>query len=509
MKAVPADQVSAAPVAVARRRVLRAGLALAAGAGLGGCAVRAGDPRLGSRAFPSPPPLTPAPGRRVVDLALRAAPASVDLGGPVVSTWAYGGTVPGPPLRASAGDVIRLTLTNTLPAPTTVHCHGIRLRNAADGVPGLTQDPVAPGARYLYEFVAPDPGTYFVHPHVGVQLDRGLYAALVVDDPHEPGGYDEEWQVVLDDWLDGTGRTPDDVFGQLAAGAGGMGRMGRGMGGAGDKGDTGDTAGAGGMGGMHDDVDHPFHLIGGRVASSPVALRTRPGCRVRLRLVNAAASTVYTVALGGHRMTVTHTDGVAVRPTETGAALLGMGERLDAVVRLRDGVFPLVAEPQGSAGTRAMALVRTSTGDAPEPGVAVPELTGPALQLARLAPAEATRMPARQQDRTADVVLQRFHGSYRWGINGAPYGENEPLAAGRGQRLRAVVTNRTMAAHPLHIHGHTVALASGLRKDTLLVPPMRRTTIDLQADNPGDWMIHCHHAYHAEAGMMIALHYDS
>ena len=67
-------------------------------------------------------------------------------------------------MRATAGDFLRITLDNQLPGDTTIHWHGIRLRNAADGVPGLTQDPVKPGDKYVYEFTAPDPGTYFFHP---------------------------------------------------------------------------------------------------------------------------------------------------------------------------------------------------------------------------------------------------------------------------------------------------------------------------------------------------------
>jgi FtsP/CotA-like multicopper oxidase with cupredoxin domain len=130
--------------------------------------------------------VTAAPGQLVVEATLTARAASLDLGGPTVSTWAYGDAAPGPAIRASAGELLRIRIDNQLPAGTTVHWHGIRLRNEADGVPGLTQDPIGPGSAYVYEFTVPDPGTYFYHPHVGVQLDRGLYGTLVVDDPAEP-----------------------------------------------------------------------------------------------------------------------------------------------------------------------------------------------------------------------------------------------------------------------------------------------------------------------------------
>src|SRR5690242_19866538 len=179
---------------------------------------------------------------RTVTSRLTAAPGRVDLGGPVVDTWSFG-TVPGPTIRARAGDRVVVDLTNGLPAPTTVHWHGIALRNDMDGVPDMTQAPVAPGGAFRYDFTVPDPGTYFFHPHVGVQLDRGLYGVLVVDDPAEPGAYDQEWVVVLDDWVDGTGQTPDQVLASLKAGtASGNGSSQGGMGG-------GMGMGAGGTGG--------------------------------------------------------------------------------------------------------------------------------------------------------------------------------------------------------------------------------------------------------------------
>lgn len=152
------------------------------------------------------------------------------MGGRTVATWAFGDTVPGPLLRATAGDTLRVDVANGLAVDTSVHWHGIALRNDMDGVPGITQDPIAMGESFRYEFVVPDPGTYFYHPHTGVQLDRGLYGVLVVDDPAEPGDYDAEWIVVLDDWVDGTGRSPDDVLRRLqatkASASGDMGGMG-------------------------------------------------------------------------------------------------------------------------------------------------------------------------------------------------------------------------------------------------------------------------------------------
>src|SRR6266567_1560084 len=146
----------------------------------------------------------------------------IDLGGPVVATWSFGGQVPGPEIRVRKGQILQALLVNQLPAETTVHWHGVAIRNDMDGVPGMTQASVPPGGEFTYSFAVAEPGTYWYHPHAGVQLDRGLYGPLIVEDPSEPAAYDHDWTVVLDDWIDGTGYTPDQVLDALRNGMGGM-----------------------------------------------------------------------------------------------------------------------------------------------------------------------------------------------------------------------------------------------------------------------------------------------
>ena len=495
---------------LSRRNVLLAGLGVASTAAVTACTSSTdGMARMPSRSFGPPSPVTPSPGQRVVERTLTAKPVSLDLGGRAVSTWAYNGATPGPVVRATAGDFLRLTLDNQLPAETTIHWHGIRLRNAADGVPGLTQAPVKAGGSYVYEFTAPDAGTYFFHSHVGVQLDRGLYAPLIIDDPREPGGYDAEWVLVLDDWIDGTGTTPDEVLAKLIADGGGPAAHGMGMGGM-DHGSMGGMSMGSGPWGDAGDVTYPMFLINGRPPTDPDVLTARPGQRVRLRIISAASDTIFSLVLGGHRLTVTHTDGYAVQPTTVGALYVGMGERYDAIVTLADGVFPLVARPFGkTSGGQALGVIRTGSGVAPAPDANPVELDGQVLIGSHLQPAESAKLPAKTADAALDLTLQGSMKPYQWGINGAPYGKNQPLTVKAGQRLRLNAMNMSMMTHPLHVHGHTFALPSGLRKDTVLLAPMQAVAIDLDADNPGDWMVHCHNAYHGEAGMMIALAYTT
>ena len=219
-----------------RRTLLRSGLAATTLGVLGaaaGCTTAASPAKPGMPAAgphligPDSPQVAAAEAARhktgtVVSAVLTAAAGPVDLGGVVVNTWSYHGQVPGPEIRVRKGNVVQATLGNHLPAQTTVHWHGVAIRNNMDGVPMMTQAPVPSGGDFTYRFTAADPGTYWYHPHVGVQLDRGLYGPLIVEDPAEPAPYDQDWTVVLDDWIDGTGYTPDQVLADLRQGMTGM-----------------------------------------------------------------------------------------------------------------------------------------------------------------------------------------------------------------------------------------------------------------------------------------------
>ena len=258
-----------------------------------------------------------------------------------------------------------------------------------DGVPGMTQAPVPAGREFTYRFAVAEPGTYWYHPHVGVQLDRGLYGPLIVEDPAEPAAYDHDWTVMLDDWIDGTGYTPDQVLAALRGGMGGMSMAAASpspvmssMSGmpmpATSPASSGPSATASPMpsappsgpspvlsgarsallGGDAGDIRYPYYLINGRVRTAPRTFTARPGQRARIRFINAAADTTFRVALGGHQMTVTHTDGYPVAPVRADALLIAMGERYDVVVSLGDGVFPLTALAEGK-NSSALALVRT------------------------------------------------------------------------------------------------------------------------------------------------------
>jgi FtsP/CotA-like multicopper oxidase with cupredoxin domain len=489
---------------LSRRQVLATAAVAAAGIAAGGCDRRPGRGRVGpsSSAVQATEARRRRVGAPVREVALTAAPVTLELAGRPVTTWAYNGSVPGPLVRVRAGEVLRARLDNRLPEATTIHWHGVALRNDMDGVPGVTQPPVQPGGHFTYEFTVPAPGTYFFHPHVGVQLDRGLYAALVVEDPDEPGRYDREAVVVLDDWTDGLGPSPAAIMASLQRSGGmSMDAIMQAM--------TGPAAG-GPLGGAGGEVAYPRYLLNGRPPEDPATLAARPGQRLRLRLVNAAADTAFRVALGGHRLQVTHSDGYPLDPVTVDTLVMGMGERYDLLVDLQEGVFPLVAVAEGKRG-QARGLLRAGRGTPPPARARPTELDGRLLDPARLRADPSVALPQRSPARTHRLTLSGGMGEFRWTINGRTFDPDRPLPLRAGERTRLVFENPSMMFHPMHLHGHTFAVqhptGSGPRKDTVIVAPMQRLAVDLDADNPGQWVVHCHNLYHMEAGMMTSLAY--
>ncbi|MEV5431955.1 multicopper oxidase family protein [Streptomyces sp. NPDC052701] len=463
---------------------------------------------------------------------LTATETVLDLGGRQVRSWAYGDVIPGKAVRVTAGDVLQLTLANRLPEATTLHSHGVRLRCDMDGVPGLTQNPIMPGTDFTYRFAVSHPGTYLLHSHSGMQPDRGLYVPLIVEDPKERLSYDKEWVVVLDDWLDGVaGSTPDGVLAQLRGGR--EAPMNMGMGpeaaaeGAGRRAParphTSASASADGPSRilrhsrssmLHSEGGHvayPHYLVNGRLPHAPSVFRARPGDRIRLRIINAGADTAFRVALGGHKMTVTHTDGYPVEHQTTDALLIGMAERYDVLVTAKDGVFPLVALAEGKEA-RALAVLRTGGTGALPPSSAHPEeLDGRTVPARRLVPAESVALRDEKPDREMRIKLTGGMKKFDWGFDHRPYSVEQRYPVRQGERVRLSLINATDMWHPVHLHGHTFALtgidAAGTRKDTAIVLPHRKLVIDFYADNPGLWMLHCHNQYHSESGMMTILGY--
>lgn len=234
---------------------------------------------------------------------LRAAPGMTNLDDnlPDTAIWAYGGTAPGPVLRAVQGERLRVTFRNNLPQPSSVHWHGIRIDNAMDGVSGLTQAAVKPGETFEYDFVLPDAGTYWYHPHnrSWEQMARGLSGALIVAEP-EPPQVDRDLVLVVDDWrVNEDGQLDEESFGSM-----------------------GDWS-HGGRRGNWPTVNGVFR------PETPVRLHER----LRLRIINACNATIMPLGLSGSSGALVALDGQPLEtPQDIPAVLtLGPGQRADII----------------------------------------------------------------------------------------------------------------------------------------------------------------------------------
>lgn len=515
--------------ALGRRRFLSlaaAGTGLVSVGALGavGCGTSS-DPVAGERfdyIKPTDPEIAAAEAARgatgaVVARTLAAGQATVDLGGRLVSTWTYGNSVVAPEIRVRAGDTLATHITNATPAATSVHWHGIRIRNDMDGVPPVTQTAIAPGTEFDYRFLAPDPGTYWYHSHSGLQADRGLFGALIVEDPADTTGADADAVLVLDDWVDGLGTTPDAVLTalnpNLHGGHAGHDAPAPAPIGADEAAVAAALTGAGHgdsrvLGGMTQHIAYPLHLINGRPPNDPAVVTAAPGTRVRLRIINAGAETPYRFAVAGHRLTVVAVDGFDVLPAEADTILIGMAQRYDVLVTVASGAWPMVAAVEGRPGYASTVLRSTDAAPlaTPDVGGRIPELGGHLLLERDLRPAARSMLPARRADREYSVDLLQAGDRYVWAMAGADAGK---LIMRQGERIRITMHNKSAMWHPMHTHGHTFAIPDygGLRRDTVNVLPGTALAIEFDADNPGEWMFHCHNAYHFEAGMTANLMY--
>ncbi len=429
---------------------------------------------------------------------LTAKPALVNLTGdhyPNTAVWSYDGSVPGPEIRVRQGDPVRIVVSNGLGEDTTVHWHGIRLPNAMDGVPGLTQKPIRPGESFTYEFTPPDAGTFWYHPHADSlqQLGRGLAGALIVEERESPA-VDRDLIWFIEDW-----RLADD--GRIAPGFGN--RMEAGM-----SGRIGNTV-----------------TINGRV---PETVSVKAGGRLRLRIVNAMLARVVGLRFADHLPVVVAYDGQPCdpHPLEDGRLVLGPAMRADLILDMAGVPGRSYAVTDDFYRDLAYKLVDLAYG--PEkptrdhPPDRLPKLPANPLPEPDLAAAERHQIALQGGMMSGKGMMgmgMMGNGGATWAMNGMSMigdGQNDmsPLVAlKRGQSCVLVLRNETAWWHPMHLHGHSFRIISRNGKpttrrewrDTVLVPPRETVEIAFVADNPGDWMFHCHVTDHQEAGMMAVL----
>ena len=403
--------------------------------------------------------------------------------------WLYNGEFPGPELRVTEGDVFEVELANDLPAETTIHWHGVPVSNGMDGVPNVTQQPVDSGSSFTYKFRAEPAGTFFYHSHVDLQLDRGLLAPLIVEERNPHVAYDREYTIVADDYLD---RAPQP----LSDGDSERGPMG-----------GGDPGGMGG--GMMADRRPPYAglLLDGRLPEDPRTYTVREGERVRLRFINASSATAFRVQVAGHPLTVTHADGRPVEPVTVDSFVFGSGERYDAIVETdSSGVWEIRAAAVDGDEAPAKAIL-SYDGRSPSESATAPSSNERQLSYGDLRAVSPLDGVDGSPDRTFDLTLSAGGRSNQWLIDGQAYPDADPLSIREGEHIRVRMVNRSPVLHPMHLHGHFFQVGDAV-KDTVIVPGhMGEVTFDFVADNPGDWLFHCHNLYHLEAGMARVVQY--
>jgi FtsP/CotA-like multicopper oxidase with cupredoxin domain len=423
--------------------------------------------------------LVQAPGTEPVKhFMLTAAP--VQIGGQ--EAWAFNGSVPGPELRVNQGDRVQVTLVNHLPESTTIHWHGVVLPNAEDGVAGVTQDAVLPGAEYTYEFVARDAGTYWYHSHqqTEAQLPRGLFGPLVVLPTDQHGAEQRDYTLTL-------------------------------------------------------------HGSSGQVLVNGVAdelhLDALPGETVRLRIINAVSPGMdggpEVLALIGAQFQVVALDGRDLNaPNVLGPTRipLGMGQRADLVftmpatggMRLIDtelvGETSPVQDVLFASQKPQLPTVRIGEGETPIADAAGLPLFDPlgygapsADPLTTAAPNMTVPLVLSKQPGIRDGTVQLVHM-----INGQASPDTQPISVSEGDVVRLHIVNDTAEYHPMHLHGHVFSVVaidgsqvrgSPIRQDTVLVGPNQTVDVAFVADNPGIWMLHCHVLLHAGMGMTTSINY--
>lgn len=488
-----------------KRRDLLSGLAGLAVAGLAAPFILrsdfAGSAEAGN-AFVYPTAPQPPAGADVLDVSLTAKFRSQQFLPPPAGPSEIGGyrDMPGiQVIRMQHGQWLRAKLVNNLTEHTSIHWHGIRLPNAMDGVPYMTQAPVQPGEDFTYAFQPPDTGTFFFHPHCNTveQYGRGLVGALIIDgDETRPS--DADLVCAYRDWR----LKPDGSFDAMMT----------------DKG----AATAGTFGKV---ATMNGHLL-------PMRQEVPANGDIRLRILNLDLTRIIEIGVEGAEAWVIATDGNPLDPVKLDSWKMGPAMRLDLLLRMpKDGgqkvqVFNyFAAQP-----VLLMELTANNTQlDRPaftpailRPAqIPVPKIDGAEQLPLRLSAASAhsakapdLKLPDGEAIRLADALCLTTNTF--WALNGQawPGRDHKVLPSPlfklvKGRSYVIEINNTTPRIHPIHLHGHTFqVLSSSANKvvphlsDTTLVFPNERLKVAFVADNPGDWMIHCHIIEHQETGMM-------
>lgn len=484
---------------------------------------------------------------RLVEYTLDIRETTISPAGKPVRALTINGGLPGPTLHFKQGDTARIRVVNGLKnEEVSSHWHGLLVPNIEDGVPYVTTPPIHPGQSRTFEFPLKQSGTYWYHSHTGLQEQRGVYGSIVI----EPKGgervkADQEAVLVLSDW---TNEEPEDVMRNLMR--------------ANDwyaikKGTAQSILGAAKAGFLKDyfqrektrlppmdvsDVAYDAFLINGQ---RRLTMNAKPGEKIRLRVINAAASSYFYLNSATGPLSIIAADGMDVQPIKQHRLLIGMAETYDLIVTVpASGAWEFRATAQDGSGKASLFIGAGEEKSAPDlehlnpysMNVALAAVldqldeTGhlndteslaqekgrPLPPYKRLRAVKPTTLPKAAPVRRIQLKLSGDMMRYIWTINGTTLTEDSTIPVKHGEVLQMELRNDSMMHHPMHLHGHFFRLLMedgpdpkyAPLKHTVDVPPMSTRVIEFYANEEKDWAFHCHLLYHMHAGMMKILSYD-
>jgi FtsP/CotA-like multicopper oxidase with cupredoxin domain len=413
-------------------------------------------------------------------------------------------------LKLFYGDVFDVRFANALAEETLLHWHGLTPPSAMDGVPHLSSQPVKPGGEKIYQFDLSRSGTHWMHSHVGLQEQSLLAAPMIVREKVDPVPGELEHVVMLHDF---TFRSPAEILDELQKGGGLHADHG------GGKADESSHAGHDmsqmqAAATMANDIAYDAMLANDRTLDDPEVVPTDGAKSLLLRIINGAAASNFWIDLGDIEGELVAVDGNAIYPVRGRRFPLAIAQRADIrlLVPSGSGAWPVLFQTEGT-DLRCGIILRAGSG-------AIEKLSdrGSAGEAIGLSLESQLKSVAVLRDepvtRTEMVMLTGGGADYTWGLNGKASMHDVVFTVREGERIDLMFHNMTGMAHPMHLHGHYFKVVNingkpinGALRDTVLVPVGASVTVRFDADNPGNWAMHCHHLYHMNSGMMGAIAY--
>ncbi len=476
---------------------------------------------VGTAALAVASPLALFPGRALAaaPTILKAVRRTIEVNGKAASVFGLIGPDGKPGLTFLPGQNFNVQLNNELGEPTIIHWHGLTPPWASDGVADAPMPMIAGGASRDFDFPLSNGGTHWMHAHT-LQEQALLAAPLIVRTKEDVARDEQEVVILLHDFS----FTPaEELLARLQKGGGHV-MAGHGAKPAQDQATMGHSmpghtmpsqspAGDGGMAMDINDIEYDAYLANDRDLTDPEVVAVERGGRVRLRIINGATATAFTVDLGALEGQLVAVDGEDLAKAVPGRRFpLAMGQRADIRVQLPkgNGAFPILALREGA---REQTGVILRTKDAPISKIAKEaRAVAPVLDLALEKRLRSVRsLAVKEPNKRFHVVLDGTMENYSWSMD-----VDKPVLVRQGDRVEITMHNKSMMSHPMHMHGHhfqVVAIDgkrfSGARRDTVNIPIGHAVTIAVDADNPGKWAFHCHHLYHMVAGMMRSFDYEA